>query len=77
MPQSLLVAYARMQPRLQAQEDMRLMNVMAAAAGTMTDQHRKKLIRRLTNEAGFREERPRTGDPWGLGIPVVVEVTDG
>lgn len=76
MPRSLFDCYAAMLPRLRAVEDMRLLNVMAVASGTMDEKHRKSWIRRLEADAqGVAPERQRTtlGDLAGMGVQVVTE----
>lgn len=72
-------AMTRMLPRLQAEEDLRIVSAVAAAFGSMQAAERKRYLRRLQRALEPEEVRPAARsavDPWGLGIPVVREVVN-
>jgi len=79
MPTGLLQAYITMLPRLLAERDLRMVNVVAVASGALKPEVAKKLLARLETAAEIQsiDDRPKTGDPWGLGVPVIEEATGG
>jgi hypothetical protein len=74
-------AMTRMLPRLQAEEDLRMVSAVAAGVGSMKDADRMAYLRRLTRTMGANAEAMASAgssaDPWGLGVPVVKEVVEG
>ena len=71
---SVLRAYAEMLPRLQAEEQLVTLNLLTAGGSMIVDKHGyQRLVGSLKRAAGREEPRPKTGDPWGLGITVVTE----
>lgn len=67
-----------MLPRVLAERDLRLVNAMALASGTMKPAAARRYIARLEADAGLRSQRQDDArDPWGMGIPVIEEKADG
>jgi hypothetical protein len=70
-----------MLPRLQAEEDLRMVSAVAAGVGSMKDADRRSYLRRLARTMDAPKEAMaslrNSADPWGLGIPVIEEVIDG
>lgn len=63
-----------MLPRVQAERDLRMLNVAAAASGNLKPDALRRYVRRLELDAGIREKPvPGSRDPWGMGIPVIEE----
>ena len=60
MRSPLLGAYARMLPRLQAEEELRLIAAVAAGTGAMKKNDQKSYLRRLASLAGTPKKRPTT-----------------
>lgn len=76
MPLALLNSYAEMLPRLKAERDIRMMNVIGAGTGSLKKAAHQRFVRRLEREARGSESHAHR-DPWGLGIPVIEEAAGG
>lgn len=77
IPAGFVRAYAAMLPRLRDQESLRMVAVIAAGAGAMTDETRAEFIGSLTAlqpqpqpVAGPRRQRSSLADIAAAGIPV-------
>lgn len=69
----LLNAYMSMLPRLQAEEDMRAVNVVAAGTGSLRDSDRRTYLadlRRAATSGLRRSEKPTRKDLAAIGIKV-------
>lgn len=75
MKPALLTAFARMLPRLQAEEDLRLVGVVAAGTGSMKRHNLTGFLRDLTRQArSARTERAQpvsSAELAAIGIRVV------
>jgi hypothetical protein len=73
MHPALLRAYAAMLPRLEAEEDIRLVNALAAGSGSLRKHDLQSYLRGLERDARPRQPRRVASEAElaGMGIEVV------